>query len=139
MICGCIAVLLGMTSCEVAIVGGHDDYGYADGAYNSRTHLLTARTWVSFYIDGQGNSCRQELDFYKNREGVEWLRVEYPNGYVRTFEHRFRWEWDNLAQTSLRMAYGANDVSFLDEVSLNYNRLSGFLDGRNTLVEYRPK
>ena len=83
-----------------------------------------------------GNRCRQELDFYLDRTGVDFIRVEYPNGRVETFEYNFRWNWENYAQTSIRMDYGRNDVSYLDDVYIGGNRLSGYLDGRNNFVEY---
>ena len=79
---------------------------------------------------------RQELDFYLDRTGVDFIRVEYPNGHVETFEYYFRWNWENYAQTSIRMDYGRNDVSYLDDVYIGGNRLSGYLDGRNNFVEY---
>ena len=34
------------------------------------------------------------------------------------------------------MDYGRNDVSYLDDVYIGGNRLSGYLDGRNNFVEY---
>ena len=55
---------------------------------------------------------------------------------VETFEYNFRWNWENYAQTSIRMDYGRNDVSYLDDVYIGGNRLSGYLDGRNNFVEY---
>ena len=57
-------------------------------------------------------------------------------GHVETFEYYFRWNWENYAQTSIRMDYGRNDVSYLDDVYIGGNRLSGYLDGRNNFVEY---
>ena len=41
-----------------------------------------------------------------------------------------------IMQTSIRMDYGRNDVSYLDDVYIGGNRLSGYLDGRNNFVEY---
>ena len=42
-------------------------------------------------------------------------------------------------QTSIRMSYGPNDVSYLDDVYIGGNRLSGYLDGRNNFVEFQGK
>ena len=81
-------------------------------------------------------SC-QELDFYLDRTGVDYIRVEYRNGDVEVFEYNFRWNWENYAQTSIRMSYGPGDVSYLDDVYLGGNRLSGYLDGRDNFVEYQ--
>ena len=131
-----MAVLtLSLTSCEVEIDSFYDDDNIGGGYYN-RSSDLCSRTWVSFYRDVDGNRCRQELDFYLDRTGVDFIRVEYPNGHVETFEYYFRWNWENYAQTSIRMDYGRNDVSYLDDVYIGGNRLSGYLDGRNNFVEY---
>ena len=131
-----MAVLtLSLTSCEVEIDSFYDDDNIGGGYYN-RSADLCSRTWVSFYRDMDGNRCRQELDFYLDRTGVDFIRVEYPNGRVETFEYNFRWNWENYAQTSIRMDYGRNDVSYLDDVYIGGNRLSGYLDGRNNFVEY---
>lgn len=88
-----MAVLtLSLTSCEVEIDSFYDDDNIGGGYYN-RSSDLCSRTWVSFYRDVDGNRCRQELDFYLDRTGVDFIRVEYPNGHVETFEYYFRWNW----------------------------------------------
>ena len=103
-----MAVLtLSLTSCEVEIDSFYDDDNIGGGYYN-RSSDLCSRTWVSFYRDVDGNRCRQELDFYLDRTGVDFIRVDY----------------------------GRNDVSYLDDVYIGGNRLSGYLDGRNNFVEY---
>ena len=99
----------------------------------------TGAFWVSFYRDMDGNYCRQELDFFLDRTGIDYIRVEYPNGTVEQYEYNFRWNWENYAQTSIRMSYGPNDVSYLDDVYIGGNRLSGYLDGRNNFVEFQGK
>ena len=71
--------------------------------------------------------------------GIDRIRVEYPNGVVNQYEYNFRWSWENYAQTSIRMLYGPNDVSYLDDVYIGGNRLSGYLDGRNNFVEFQGK
>lgn len=134
-----IAVLMvNLTSCEIEIDTFCDDDNIGNNYYN-RTIDLTSRTWVSFYQDVDGNYCCQELDFYRDRTGVDYLRVEYPDGYVEIFEYCFCWNWENNAQTSIRMNYGPSDVSFLDDIYIGGNRLSGYLDGRNNFVEYQGK
>ena len=131
-------LMISLTSCEVEIDSFYDDDNISGGYYN-RSVDLCSRTWVSSYWDIDGNYCRQELDFFLDRTGIDYLRVKYPNGYVEEFEYKFRWSWDNYAQTSIRMSYRPNDVSYLDEVYIGGNRLSGYLDGRNNYVEYQGK
>lgn len=128
-------LLVNLTSCEVEIRDFYDRDDIGSSYYN-RSSELCSRTWVSFYWDANGNRCRQEWDFYMDRTGVDYLRVEYPNGVVETFEYNFRWNWENYAQTSIRMYYAANDISYFDNVYLGGNRLSGYLDGRNNYVEF---
>lgn len=131
-------LMISFTSCEVEIDSFYDDDNISGGYYN-RSVDLCSRTWASSYWDIDGNYCRQELDFFLDRTGIDYIRVRYPNGYVKEFEYKFRWSWDNYAQTSIRMSYGSNDVSYLDDVYIGGNRLSGYLDGRNNFVEYQGK
>lgn len=130
------ALMVNFTSCEIEV---HDFFDSDDigGTYYSRSSELCSRTWVNYYRDGNGNRCRQEWDFYMDRSGIDYIRVEYPDGHVETFEYKFFWSWDNYLQTSIRMSYGSSDVSYLDEVYLGANRLSGYLDGRNNFVEFQ--
>ena len=74
---------------------------------------------------------------YETSFGPYDIRVEYPNGTVEQYEYNFRWSWENYAQTSIRMSYGPNDVTYLDDVYIGGNRLSGYLDGRKTLWSFR--
>ena len=102
-------LMISFTSCEVEIDSFYDDDNISGGYYN-RSVDLCSRTWASSYWDIDGNYCRQELDFFLDRTGIDYIRVKYPNGYVEEFEYKFRWSWDNYAQTSIRMSYGPNDV-----------------------------
>lgn len=131
-------LMINLTSCEVEIDTFYDDDNIGGGYYN-RSSDLCSRTWVDTYRDSDGNYCRQELDFFLDRTGIDFLRIEYPDGYVETFEYKFRWSWENYAQTSLRMVYGPKDVSYLDDVYIGGNVLSGYLDGRNNFVDYQGK
>ena len=129
-------MMISLTSCEVEIDSFYDDDNIG-GGYYSRSSELCSRTWISYYRDADENRCCQELDFYLDRTGVDYIRVEYRNGDVEVFEYNFRWNWENYAQPSIRMSYGPGDVSYLDDVYLGGNRLSGYLDGRDNFVEYQ--
>lgn len=132
-----ILLTICMTSCEIELDHHFYDDDNISNAYYARSAELCSRTWIDFYWDMDGNYCRQELDFYLDRTGVDYIVVEYPNGYTERMEYRFRWNWDDYAQNSIRMNYGGGDVSYLDDVYLGRNRLSGYLDGRNNYVEYQ--
>lgn len=135
---GLLAVLLlGMTACEVEIGTGFYDDDSIGGAYYSRSQYLCSRTWTGYYTDSHGNRCYQEIDFYLDRSGVEFRRVYYPGGLIEEFEERFRWGWENYEQTALHIAYAPNDVSFLEDVYLGGNVLSGYWN--NTFSQWQGK
>ena len=91
------------------------------------------------YYNRDGYYCRQEIDFYLDRRGVDYIRIQYPDGRIREDEYRFNWNWENAVQSSLCMVYGPNDVSYLDEVNLWANRLEGYLDGWDNYVVYKGR
>ena len=76
-------------------------------------------------------SCEVEIDSFYDDDNIG------GGYYSRSSEYNFRWNWENYAQTSIRMSYGPGDVSYLDDVYLGGNRLSGYLDGRDNFVEYQ--
>ena len=74
-------MMISLTSCEVEIDSFYDDDNIG-GGYYSRSSELCSRTWISYYRDADGNRCCQELDFYLDRTGVDYIRLEYRNGDV---------------------------------------------------------
>ncbi|EJW96037.1 hypothetical protein EVA_15857 [gut metagenome] len=127
--------MISFTSCEVEVDDFFDDDDIGE-MYYSRSRDLCSRTWEDTYVNVDGHHCFQALDFYIDRTGVDYQEVRYPDGSVETMEHRFRWNWDNFQQTVIRMEYGPRDVSYLEEVRIGGNRLSGYLDSFDNYVEY---
>ena len=125
------AMIVNLSACEVEIGGFWDD--------DNRSRDLCSRTWVRSYYDVDGNYCWQEVDYYLDRKGVDFIRIEYRNGGVYENEYRFKWNWENAAQTSIRMRYGSNDESYLDDVQIWSNRLTGYLDGWDNYVVYQGR
>ena len=132
------AMIVNLSACEVEIGGFWDDDNIG-GDYYNRSRDLCSRTWVRSYYDIDGNYCWQEVDYYLDREGVDFIRIEYRNGGVYENEYRFKWNWENAAQTSIRMRYGSNDESYLDDVQIWSNRLTGYLDGWDNYVVYQGR
>lgn len=126
---------INLTSCEVSIDDFYDDDNINNSYYNKSRDLCSQR-WVDTYIDVDGNRCRQELDFYMDRTGVDYIRVDYPNGRFTENEYYFNWNWENRGQTVLRMEYGPRDVSYLRDVYIGGNVLSGYLDNWNNFVDF---
>lgn len=130
--------MVNLTACEIEIDGFYDDDNIG-GSYYNKSRDLCSRTWVRTYYNRDGYYCRQEIDFYLYRRGVDYIRIQYPDGRIREDEYRFNWNWENAVQSSLRMVYGPNDVSYLDEVNLWANRLEGYLDGWDNYVVYKGR
>ena len=115
-----IVGMMSLTSCEVEIRPWHDDVYHSD-----YTGELCSRTWEESLVEN-GNRYTQRLDFYNNRTGRDFLRIEYWDGYVSEDTYRFNWRWDD--NDCVRMEYGPGDVSYLEDIWIHNNTLTGYLD-----------
>ena len=115
-----IVGMMSLTSCEVEFRPWHDDVHHDD-----RTYELCSRTWEESWVEA-GNRYTQRLDFYNNRTGREFLRIEYWDGDVSENIYRFNWIWDG--KDCIRMDYGPGDISYLEEIWIHNNTLTGYLD-----------
>ena len=115
-----IVGMMSLTSCEVELRPWYDDVHHSN--YTSE---LCSRTWEESWVEN-GNRYTQRLDFYNNRTGRDYLRIEYRNGYVSENAYRFNWKWDN--HDCVRMEYGPCDISYLDDIRIYSNTLTGYLD-----------
>ena len=115
-----IVGMMSLTSCEVEIRPWHDDVYHSD-----YTGELCSRTWEKSWVEN-GNRYTQRLDFYNNRTGRDFLRIEYWDGYVSEDTYRFNWRWDD--DDCVRMEYGPGDVSYLEDIWIHNNTLTGYLD-----------
>ena len=104
--------------------------------YYNKSLDLCSRPWADTFYDANGNYCYQELNFYLDRHGEDYIRVEYPNGRYSESVYSFTWNWEDRSQYSLRMVYGPGDVSYLDDVWIRGNVLSGYLDGHDNYVDF---
>lgn len=130
--------MVNLTSCEIEVDDFYDDDNIG-GSYYNKSRDLCSRSWVDRYFDADGNRCYQKLDFYLDRQGKDYIRVEYPNGRYSESVYFFTWHWENRSQTSLRMVYGPDDVSYFDDVWIQGNVLSGYLDGPDNYVDFNGK
>lgn len=120
-----IVTLMSLTSCEVDIRPVYDDY-HNEHVYE-KTRALCSRTWEETWTMN-GNRYTQRLDFYDNRTGRDFMRIVHWDGYVTEDVYYFDWSWDNSMLTSVRMVYGPSDVSYLDNIWIQNNTLTGYLD-----------
>ena len=115
-----IVGMMSLTSCEV-------EFRLLDNEihYNDYTNEICSRTWEESWVEN-GNRYTQRLDFYNNRTGRDYLRIEYWDGDVQENTYRFNWKWDG--NDCIRMEYGPGDVSYLDDIRIYSNTLTGYLD-----------
>ena len=71
-----IVGMMSLTSCEVEWRIWDDNVHHTDNSYE-----LCSRTWEESWTDN-GNRYTQRLDFYNNRTGRDYLRIEYWNGDI---------------------------------------------------------
>ena len=71
--------MINLTSCEIEIDDFYDDDNIG-GSYYNKSLDLCSRPWADTFYDADGNYCYQELNFYLDRHGEDYIRVEYPNG-----------------------------------------------------------
>ena len=113
--------MINLTSCEIEIDDFYDDDNIG-GSYYNKSLDLCSRPWAD--------------TFYLDRHGEDYIRVEYPNGRYSESVYSFTWNWEDRSQYSLRMVYGPGDVSYLDDVWIRGNVLSGYLDGHDNYVDF---
>ena len=99
-----IVGMMSLTSCEV-------EFRLLDNEihYNDHTNEICSRTWEESWVEN-GNRYTQRLDFYNNRTGRDYLRIEYWDGDVQENTYRFNWKWDD--KDCIRMEYGPGDISY---------------------------
>lgn len=122
---GLMTLLIGMfgfTSCELELRPWYEDECH--GNYED-TRMLCSRTWEESWFEN-GTRYTQRLDFYDNRTGKDYLRIERRDGYVTEDVYYFDWSWDG--KNSIRMEYGYDDISYFERIWIKDNTLTGYLD-----------
>ena len=94
------------------------------------TSYLTSRVWVDEWTDDKGVFYHQELTFYLDRVGTDYMYSEDRWGYRTESTYRFKWDWRNARCTEIRMKYGPGDYSYMDHIILGGNKLDCLLDGQ---------
>ena len=82
--------MINLTSCEIEIDDFYDDDNIG-GSYYNKSLDLCSRPWADTFYDADGNYCYQELNFYLDRHGEDYIRVEYPNGRYSESVYSFTW------------------------------------------------
>ena len=94
------------------------------------TEYLTSRVWVDEWKDDEGIFYHQELTFYFNHVGADYMYTEDRWGSRTESTYRFTWDWRNARCTSIRMKYGPGDYSYLEDMMMGGNKIDCLFDGQ---------
>lgn len=122
-------MVMAFTSCEEVHLDVDLDEGLCERDY--RTEYLCSRTWEDKWHDRDGVFYRQELRFYGDYMGRDYLYSEDCDGYCEETVYEFAWDWRNASCTRLQMKYGPGDYSYMEEISMGGNKLACRLDGES--------
>ena len=117
----CISAIA-LSSCH-----GLDVY-WSNGDYYENSEHLCSRTWTdSWYDSYDGVSYYQELRFYGDGTGTDYLESVDYYGNRRSSSLRFIWDWTSY--NSIVLDYG-NSRSYMDEIHWNgWDKMSCLFDG----------
>ena len=102
------------SSCEYVGIG--IELGNGTNNYREATYYLCSRTWVEEWTDNNG-------DFH------DYILTIDNRGFRQESSYSFLWDWYDANYTTLRLKYGANDYSYMDNIFMDNNRLDCLLDG----------
>lgn len=118
------ALVVSLASCEVDVAVGNHTL-----AYRENTEYLCSFVWTDEWYDEFGDYHYQELYFYPDNTGEDYIRVQDRWGFVQEYSYRFRWDWYDSFFTSIRLNYGGGDYSYMDNMRMYNARLDCLLDG----------
>ena len=101
-----------------------------ESSVHYNTEYLTSRVWVDEWTDDDGIFYHQELCFYRNRVGTDYLYSEDRWGNCKESSYKFSWDWRNPRCTEIRMKYGPGDYSYMEHIMMGGNKLDCLLDGQ---------
>lgn len=122
-----MALAFSLTSCER--VGIDIEFGNTTNGYHEATGYLCSRPWSDEWYDNNGVYHYQELIFFPDHTGEDYMLTRDRYGYVQESSYTFAWDWYNSIYTSIRMKYGPRDFSYMDNIAMGGNQLNCLLDG----------
>lgn len=105
---------------------------------NPEDVLCNGSGWIDSYTDVDGFFCEQRLVFFYDGRGEETIIRHFSNfpGDFEELRSSFRWDWDDDNYSSIYMEYGNGDYIIFDDLSIHYDRLSGYFG--DDYVTFRP-
>ena len=125
-----LSLIVTLSSCEY--VGLGIEFGNGPGDYRETTDYLCSRTWTDEWTDDYGIYYYQELRFYPDNTGIDYLYSEEDKPIQPTKCVRLRLQSAQATQhpssyTSLRLNYGSR-YSYMDNIQMGGNQLNCLLD-----------
>lgn len=117
-------IVLSLVSCDVNI-----DIGRNTLDYREKTEYLCYYVWVDDWYDDYGDYHEQQLCFYPDNTGEDYIRVQDRYGFTQEFHYNFVWDWYDSFYTSIRLNYGGGDYSYMDNIQMDNGKLGCMLDG----------
>ena len=130
-----VVMALTLSSCEEVQLDVDLDNGSSYVDYS--TDYLTSRVWVDEWEDEEGMLYHQELTFYPDRVGTDYMYTEDPWGYRTESSYNFYWSWKNSRCTTIKLKYGPGDYSYMEQISMGGNRLDCLFDGQRAYFKGR--
>ena len=107
------------------------DLGGNSSEVSYYTEYLTSRLWVDEWKDNNGTFYHQEIRFYADGVGTDYLYSEDRLGYRNESSYDFTWNWKNSRCKSIRLKYGPGDYSYMDDIIMGGNTLDCIFDGQD--------
>lgn len=89
-----VVVMINFIFCEIEIDDFYDDDNIG-GLYYNKFFDFCSCFWVDMFYDVDGNYCYQELNFYFDCYGEDYIWVEYFNGCYFELVYFFIWNWED--------------------------------------------
>lgn len=116
-----LTLILTLNSCDHVGIG--IELGGETNNYRESTDYLCSRIWASEWYDEYDVYYYQEICFYPNNTGSDYLYSQDRWGNTKTSTLNFAWDWWNTSYTSIRLDYGRK-FSYMDNIQMGGNQLN---------------
>lgn len=110
-------------------VGFGIEFGTGTNEYREATAYLCSYLWTDEWVDDRGTRYYQELSFYPDGKGEDYIVSEDRFGFRQETRYAFVWDWWDTFCTSIRLTYGKGDYSYMENIRVERNRLECLYDG----------
>ena len=110
-------------------VGFGLEFGTGSNNYREATDYLCSYIWTDEWTDDYGTYYYQEIRFYTDGKGEDYIASEDRFGFRQETRYAFAWDWWDAFYTSLRLTYGKGDYSYMENMRMERGRMECLYDG----------